>query len=120
MKKKRAGAPQETRANAQKKQKKTAPQEELGTAHSVALLQALHILTREGRINQDSRRKLKQVEHLLQFICPMLDELQPHGGEVALADCGAGKSYLGFLLYERWVAPHGTGSVYAIERRAKK
>ncbi|MBQ1657027.1 MAG: SAM-dependent methyltransferase, partial [Rhodocyclaceae bacterium] len=91
----------------------------MGTAHSVALLQALHILTVDGRINQDSRRKLKQVEHLLQFICPMLDELQPHGGEVALADCGAGKSYLGFLLYERWFAPHGTGSVYAIERRAE-
>ena len=119
MKKKRAGAPQETRANTQKKQKKPAPQEALDTAHSVALLQALHILTREGRINQDSRRKLKQVEHLLQFICPMLDELQPHGGEVALADCGAGKSYLGFLLYERWFASHGTGSVYAIERRAE-
>ena len=49
----------------------------------------------------------------------MLDELQPHGSEVALADCGAGKSYLGFLLYERWFAPRGTGSVYAIERRAE-
>lgn len=119
MKKKRAASRQEQPATSQKHGKKTAPPGELGTAHSVALLQALHILTVDGRINQDSRRKLKQVEHLLQFICPMLDELQPHGGEVALADCGAGKSYLGFLLYERWFAPRGTGSVYAIERRAE-
>ena len=119
MKKTRADTPHNAPAGAQKHRQKQAPQEELGTAHSVALLQALHILTREGRINQDSRRKLKQVEHLLQFICPMLDELQPHGGELALADCGAGKSYLGFLLYERWFAPRGAGSVYAIERRAE-
>ena len=119
MKKTRADTPHNAPAGAQKHRQKQAPQEELGTSHSVALLQALHILTREGRINQDSRRKLKQVEHLLQFICPMLDELQPHGGELALADCGAGKSYLGFLLYERWFAPRGAGSVYAIERRAE-
>ena len=119
MKKTGAQSRQEKPATSQKKQKKQAPQDELGTAHSVALLQALHILTVDGRINQDSRRKLKQVEHLLQFICPMLDELQPHGSEVALADCGAGKSYLGFLLYERWFAPRGSGRVYAIERRAE-
>lgn len=123
MKKKRAAKPQETPAapqkHQQKKRQKPAPQAELGTAHSVALLQALHILTRDGSINQDSRRKLKQVEHLLQFICPMLDDVRPHGGEVLLADCGAGKSYLGFLLYERWFAPRGAGRVYAIERRAE-
>ncbi len=37
---------------------------------------ALHILTREGKINQDSRRKLKQVYHLYQFIAPILQELE--------------------------------------------
>ena len=38
---------------------------ELRAGQSVALLQALHILTRDGRINQDTRRKLKQVYHLV-------------------------------------------------------
>ncbi|MBY0465435.1 MAG: SAM-dependent methyltransferase, partial [Burkholderiales bacterium] len=40
--------------------------EQLGLApdQSIELLKALHILTREGKLNQDSRRKLKQVNHL--------------------------------------------------------
>ena len=33
---------------------------------SIELLKELHILTRDGRMNQDSRRKLKQVYHLYQ------------------------------------------------------
>ena len=35
---------------------------------SVALLKALHILTRDGALNADSRRKLKQVLHLVQLL----------------------------------------------------
>jgi len=31
---------------------------------SIALLKALHIVTRDGKMNADSRRKLKQVLHL--------------------------------------------------------
>ena len=41
---------------------------ELRPGQSLELLQALHILTREGKLNQDSRRKLKQITHLYQFI----------------------------------------------------
>ena len=73
---------------------------ELRPGQSVELLKELHILTREGRLNQDSRRKLKQVEHLVQFIEKLLGELSPHGAELTLADHGAGKSYLGFILYD--------------------
>src|SRR5665647_2843430 len=36
---------------------------EIKPNQSVELLKALHILTRDGKINQDSRRKLKQVYH---------------------------------------------------------
>ena len=43
---------------------------------SVELLKELHILTREGKLNQDSRRKLKQIYHLYQFIEPLLGELK--------------------------------------------
>ena len=73
---------------------------ELRPGQSVELLQELHILTREGRLNQDSRRKLKQVYHLFNFIQPLLDELSDTAAGPTLADHGAGKSYLGFILYD--------------------
>ncbi len=67
---------------------------------SVELLKALHILTREGKLNQDSRRKLKQVYHLFNFIEPLLIKAQAQHADVTLVDHGAGKSYLGFILYD--------------------
>lgn len=73
---------------------------DLKPGQSVELLKALHILTRDGKINQDSRRKLKQVYHLYQFIEPLLKEIHSEGRSVALVDHGAGKSYLGFVLYD--------------------
>ena len=41
---------------------------EVRPGQSVELLKELHILTRDGKMNQDSRRKLKQVYHLLSLI----------------------------------------------------
>ncbi|MGL4996071.1 MAG: SAM-dependent methyltransferase, partial [Deefgea sp.] len=46
---------------------------EIRAGQSVELLKALHILTRDGKLNQDSRRKLKQVYHLFNFIEPLLE-----------------------------------------------
>jgi hypothetical protein len=90
---------------------------ELRPGQSVELLKALHILTRDGRMNQDSRRKLKQVEHLVQFIEAELGRITPHAGEPTLADHGAGKSYLGFILYDLLLRPAGRGTVHGIETR---
>ncbi len=90
----------------------------LKPGQSIELLKALHILTREGKINQDSRRKLKQVYHLYQFIAPILEELSVDGHAVTLADHGAGKSYLGFILYDLYFKPLGRGHIYGIETRA--
>ncbi|BDE69943.1 MULTISPECIES: class I SAM-dependent methyltransferase [Delftia] len=90
----------------------------LKPGQSIELLKALHILTREGKINQDSRRKLKQVYHLYQFIAPILEELSADGHAVTLADHGAGKSYLGFILYDLYFKPLGRGHIYGIETRA--
>ncbi|WP_280187479.1 class I SAM-dependent methyltransferase [Delftia sp. PS-11] len=95
-----------------------AQQLELKPGQSLELLKALHILTREGRINQDSRRKLKQVYHLYQFIAPILQELSADGREVTLADHGAGKSYLGFILYDLYFKALDQGWIYGIETRA--
>ena len=95
--------------------------EQLGLApgQSVDLLKALHILTRDGKLNQDSRRKLKQVNHLLQFIEPLLQQVLDARGDVTLADHGAGKSYLGFMLYDRFFSQRAVGHVYGVESRVE-
>jgi hypothetical protein len=131
---------------------------EIRPGQSLELLKELHILTRDGRLNQDSRRKLKQVYHLFQFIEPLLlAALQGHGQSVAnglaketagdiantwgngkahakdgkapavttrhtvsLVDHGAGKSYLGFILYDLFFKDRpGSGHIYGIETRAE-
>ena len=88
-------------------------------AKSVPLLKALHILTRDGQLNADSRRKLKQVLHLTQALRPSLDALLAETAEPVLADLGAGKSYLGFVLYELIFGPAGRGRVVSVETRAE-
>jgi hypothetical protein len=94
--------------------------EVLKPGQSVELLKELHILTREGRLNQDSRRKLKQVYHLFQFIEQLLRELPEEGAGATLADHGAGKSYLGFIIYDLFFrARQGGGHVYGIETRGE-
>ena len=93
--------------------------QELRPGQSIELLKELHILTREGRLNQDSRRKLKQVYHLFQFIEKLLRELPGEGAGATLADHGAGKSYLGFIIYDLFFKALGGGHVYGIETRAE-
>ncbi len=92
---------------------------ELRPGQSIELLKELHILTREGKLNQDTRRKLKQVNHLLQFIEPLLQEALDARGDVSLVDHGAGKSYLGFMLYDLFFAQREVGWVYGVETRAE-
>ena len=97
------------------------PQElppEVRPGQSIELLKELHILTRDGKLNQDSRRKLKQVYHLYNFIEPLLRDVRNEKGSVSLVDHGAGKSYLGFILYDLFVKAEGEGShIYGIETR---
>lgn len=92
---------------------------ELRPGQSVELLKELHILTRDGRLNQDSRRKLKQVYHLFNFIEPLLTELSAGEQGPTLADHGAGKSYLGFILYDLYFRALGRGHIYGVETRAE-
>ena len=91
---------------------------ELRPGQSIELLKELHILTRDGKLNQDSRRKLKQVYHLFQFIEPLLQDFSKDGHAPTLADHGAGKSYLGFILYDLYFKALGRGHIYGIEWRA--
>jgi hypothetical protein len=103
-----------------KTQKKTAPKDPIGElwpGQSVALLKALHILTQNGGLNADSRRKLKQVLHLANLIRPALDWAFAEKEQPLLADLGAGKSYLGFILYDLFFTKQSRGTVYGIEAR---
>ena len=91
---------------------------EIKPGQSIALLKELHILTRDGKMNQDSRRKLKQVYHLYHFIEPLLKEVQLDHPGIQLVDHGAGKSYLGFLLYDLFFKTLDNAShIYGIETR---
>ncbi|RJF96007.1 class I SAM-dependent methyltransferase [Noviherbaspirillum saxi] len=91
---------------------------EIKPGQSIELLKELHILTRDGKLNQDSRRKLKQVYHLYQFIEPLLQQIVQDKQELTLVDHGAGKSYLGFILYDLFFKTLETGGhIYGIETR---
>ncbi len=90
---------------------------DLRPGQSLELLKELHILTREGKLNQDSRRKLKQVYHLHQFIEKLLMEEPAGEGGPHIVDHGAGKSYLGFILYDLFLKARGQGWVYGVETR---
>ena len=94
---------------------------EVRPEQSVDLLKALHILTSDGKINQDSRRKLKQINHLFNFIKPLLDDVFEQKNHIYMVDHGAGKSYLGFLIYDLYFKPLGLTAeqamIYGIETR---
>ena len=89
---------------------------EIRPEQSLELLKELHILTRDGKLNQDSRRKLKQVYHLYNFIEPLLKELSPLE-DFSVVDHGAGKSYLGFIMYDLFLKNKAMGKIYGIETR---
>jgi len=90
---------------------------EIKPGQSLELLKELHILTRDGKINQDSRRKLKQVYHLYQFIEPLLNDLKTNEQFLKVVDHGAGKSYLGFILYDLFFKNLSEGEIFGIETR---
>src|SRR5207237_10618133 len=84
---------------------------------SIELLKDLHLLTRDGQLNADARRKLKQIRHLVGLLRPALDDALARQPDPIVVDCGAGKSYLGALIYELVLGPAGRGSLTAIDAR---
>lgn len=97
---------------------KSVVDDEIRSGQSIELLKELHILTRDGKLNQDSRRKLKQVYHLYQFIEPLMRAAQQKHADITLVDHGAGKSYLGFILYDLYFkAQQSSSRIYGIETR---
>ncbi len=112
-------AKSEHKISAASKPQDPSSQLDLRPGQSIELLKELHILTRDGKLNLDSRRKLKQVYHLFQFIEKLLRELPASEHGPTLADHGAGKSYLGFIIYDLFFKTLGKGSIYGIETRSE-
>ena len=106
---------------AEQKSRQTTPaprvQRELLPEQSTELLKQLHILTRDGQLNADSRRKLKQINHLANLLTPDLERLFADDGDPLIVDAGAGNGYLGFVLYELWCQPTTRGTVLNLELR---
>ena len=93
--------------------------QELLPGQSKALLQELHLLTRDGHLNADARRKLKQVNHLVTLLRPALDDVLSRHSDATIVDVGSGKSYLGFLLYDLYLRQQGAGRIVGIESRSE-
>jgi hypothetical protein len=91
--------------------------QELLPEQSPKLLQELHLLTRDGNLNADARRKLKQVNHLYNLLKPALDDVFERFDSVNIVDVGAGKAYLGFILYELCLKNKESGQITSIESR---
>ena len=84
---------------------------------SPALLRELHLLTREGNLNADALRKLKQVNHLMGLMRPAIEDVQARHPNAVMVDAGSGNAYLGFVLYELFLKDAASGTLLSIEGR---
>jgi hypothetical protein len=90
---------------------------ELLPGQSIELLRELHLLTRDGELNADALRKLKQVNHLVRLLHPALTDMKERYAAPVIVDAGSGGSYLGFILYELYMKEMDRGSLLSIESR---
>lgn len=90
---------------------------ELLPEQSPALLKELHLLTRDGHLNADALRKLKQVNHLVGLVRPALDDVFQRFGNPVVVDAGSGNAYLGFILYELFFQGADKGELWCIDNR---
>lgn len=61
------------------------------------LLKEIGILTKEGKIKNDMIRKYNQIDHFVELVDAMIDEMSDLD-TITVMDCGCGKSYLTFVL----------------------
>ncbi|MFZ5438407.1 MAG: class I SAM-dependent methyltransferase [Myxococcota bacterium] len=90
---------------------------ELLENQSLELLKTLHLVTRDGQLNADARRKLKQVNHFVGLLQPALDDVLARFEQPVLVDVGSGNAYLGFILYELFLKDRTSGELLNVESR---
>ncbi|WP_346917477.1 SAM-dependent methyltransferase [Clostridium sp.] len=62
-----------------------------------SLLKEIGIMSKDGKIKNDKIRKYNQIDHYVELLEDILDEL-PKNRVINILDCGCGKSYLSFVL----------------------
>jgi hypothetical protein len=92
---------------------------ELLPNQSTELLTELHLLTRDGKLNADTLRKLKQVNHLVGLLTPALEDVWARHPSPVVVDVGSGNAYLGFVLYELFFKGSDKGELWNVEGRAE-
>ncbi|WXH31087.1 hypothetical protein WA016_05062 [Myxococcus stipitatus] len=80
-------------------------------------MRELHLLTREGNLNADALRKLKQVNHLMGLLRPAVEDVKARHPEPVMVDAGSGNAYLGFVLYELYLKDAAGGTLVSVEGR---
>ncbi len=70
------------------------------------ILEALGLLTKQGSLAADARRKFQQIRHALSLLVPLLPE--DASRELVLVDANCGRSWMGLLL------------LHAVERRGRR
>lgn len=61
------------------------------------LLKEINIMIKDGKIKNDKVRKYNQIDHYVELLSEILDNL-PRNKTINILDCGCGKSYLSFVL----------------------
>ncbi|WHH58193.1 SAM-dependent methyltransferase [Petroclostridium sp. X23] len=61
------------------------------------LLKEIGILTKDGKVKNDMIRKYNQIDHFVELMKGVVDELADYES-ITVLDCGCGKSYLTFVL----------------------
>lgn len=62
------------------------------------VLKAIGVLGGNGKVKNDMIRKYNQIDHFIELVHPMLEELAKQYESLTILDCGCGKSYLTFVL----------------------
>lgn len=62
------------------------------------LLREINILSSDGKIRNDMIRKYNQIDHYVELVKDLLEELARKYESITVLDCGCGKSYLTFVL----------------------
>ncbi|QCX34597.1 SAM-dependent methyltransferase [Caloramator sp. E03] len=69
----------------------------INASEASELLKEIGILTKEGKIKNDMIRKYNQIDHFVELIDEIIDDLSDED-VINVIDCGCGKSYLSFVL----------------------
>ncbi len=62
------------------------------------LLKEIGIMAENGKVRNDRIRKYNQIDHFIELLLPIIEQLSKDKKELFIVDCASGKSYLSFVL----------------------